>query len=117
MGTLSGMGEATVGVPAGPGTKANSRPEIFSEPIFTELIKAADLSLVIAAACSAYLLYTPLTHDMLAGGGKRYIVPTLLASFFFVFLINYIGGYELKRLKQPQWMRQALAKLSGMSCS
>jgi Undecaprenyl-phosphate glucose phosphotransferase len=97
------MREATVGVPAGPGTKAKLRSEIFSEPIFTELIKAADLSLVIAAAFSAYLLYTPLTHEMLAGGGKRYIVPTLLASFFFVFLVNYIGGYELKRLKQPQW--------------
>jgi len=80
-----------------------SVPVFLREPVFAELIKVVDLLLIMVAALSAFLLYEPLTNDLLAGGGQRYVTPSLLGSLFFVSFVSYLGGYELKRLKQARW--------------
>jgi Undecaprenyl-phosphate glucose phosphotransferase len=81
----------------------DSRPVFLQEPVFPELIKAADLASIMTAALTAYLLYKPLTNDILDGGSVRYLIPSLAASFCFVYFLNHLGAYDLKRLKQARW--------------
>src|SRR5262249_12570383 len=85
-----------------------SRPVLFREPVFRELIKVGDLLLVSVAAFMAYLLYRPLTNDFLTGAWEHYIIPTLLGGLLFISLVSHLGGYDLKRLKQARWQAPRL---------
>jgi Undecaprenyl-phosphate glucose phosphotransferase len=85
-----------------------SRPVLFREPVFRELIKVGDLLLVSVAAFIAYLLYRPLTNDFLTGTWEHYIIPTLLGGLLFISLVSHLGGYDLKRLKQARWQAPRL---------
>src|SRR5437899_4110795 len=103
------MMQDTVGLHGTVGRQViKSRPAFLREPVFCELIRLGDLFLVLAAAFMAYLLYRPLTKDFLTGSSEHYIIPALLGSLLFVSLVSHLGGYDLKRLKQPQWQAPRL---------
>jgi Undecaprenyl-phosphate glucose phosphotransferase len=94
--------------------KIRSCPVFLKQPLFTGLVKAIDLLLITTAAFAAYLIYSPLTSDRLAGGAYRYVFPSLLGSLFFIWALNRLGGYELKRLKQAGWQACRLLVLWGI---
>jgi len=103
------MMQDTVGLHGTVGRQViKSRPVFLREPVFGELIRLGDLLLVLAAAFMAYLLYRPLTKDFLTGGSEHYFIPALLGSLLFVSLVSHLGGYDLKRLKQPRWQAPRL---------
>ena len=103
------MMQDTVGLHGTVGRQViKSRPVFLRDPVFGELIRLGDLLLVLAAAFMAYLLYRPLTKDFLTGGSEHYIIPGLLGSLLFVSLLSHLGGYDLKRLKQPRWQAPRL---------
>jgi Undecaprenyl-phosphate glucose phosphotransferase len=85
-----------------------SRPVLLREPLFRELIRLGDLFLVLAAALIAFLLYRPFAEDFLSWDSEHYIIPALLASLLFVSLMSQLGGYDLKRLRQPRWQAPRL---------
>lgn len=94
--------------------KTRSCLVFLKQPLFTELIKALDLLLITTAAFAAYLIYSPLRSDPLAGGADRYVFPPLLGSLFLIWALNRLGGYDLKRLKQTGWQASRLFALWGV---
>ncbi len=48
--------------------------------VITELIKVADLCLILAAAFACYLLYHVVNNASLAGGLGRYVLPSLFVG-------------------------------------
>jgi Undecaprenyl-phosphate glucose phosphotransferase len=82
---------------------AASRSGLLAEFIFSTLIKAIDLFLIILAAVSAWVIYNLFATGSFGEGIERYVIPALLGSLFFVTAVSHLGGYKPERLKQLSW--------------
>src|SRR5436305_915084 len=79
------------------------RSGLFTELIFSTLIKAMDLFLIILTAVGSWIIYNALTTGNLGDQIEQYLIPSLLGSLFFVTSVSHFGGYKPERLKRLSW--------------
>ena len=99
------------------GRYRSTKRKILSEEMVSGAVKLADLLCILAAAGALYLIYPVLYLGEGYYNLDRYTLVAVVVAAVLVIVLEYLGAYELRRLRDLGWQLQKVSVAWTMVCA